>query len=394
MALLWRLNQPKGRLTLAAFLSLISFAASINLFFAAIVRISGEVGVRPEVLASVASAYFAAFVLVSILAGYFAERVGTRVVLMGGCAVLIAGALLLGVSTHPPALLLAVVAMGTGGGILEGMSSALLVQLYPDRERQAVNLSQAAYCCGAIAGPLLMGILLPRGVGWRVFFLGVAVLAATNLALYAASRFNIGGEAQRFTPKEAAAVLRRWSVAQLCVVVFFYVLAESALVGFLNIYLYQYRSAPEAVAIQSIAYFWAAMLVGRLLCGLLPDRWSERGLIFLTMSLGGAAVAASLLTSDWRYALASFVAAGFLMGGAWPTAVALTGARHRRYASTVVGLTVALGALGCVVAPPLMGSMFQAADSRLVMALPAIPLLVGGLLALPVPRSVRAVGQS
>ena len=388
MALQWSLNRPRGRLTLAAFLSLISFAASINLFFAAIVRMGHEIGVRPELLASVSSAYFAAFVVVSILAGYLADRVGARVVLMAGCLALLAGALLLGLSARPAALIPAVVAMGLGGGILEGMSSALLVQLYPDRERRAVNLSQAAYCLGAIAGPLLMGILLPRGVDWRIFFLGVAVLALANLVLYSISRTEAMGQDQGFSPKEAATVLRHWSVAQLCLVLFLYVLAEAALVGFLNIYLFQFSSAPESVAIQSIAYFWAAMLLGRLLCGLLPGRWSDRGLIFTTMALGAAAVAASLLAVDWRYALACFVASAFLMGGAWPTTVALTGARHRRRASTVVGVTVAIGALGCVVAPPVMGGLFQFAAPGLVMALPAIPLLLGGLLALPAPRAV------
>jgi fucose permease len=147
------------------------------------------------------------------------------------------------------------------------------------------------------------------------------------------------------------------------------------------------------VAIQAIGYFWAAMLVGRLLCGWLPDHWSERVLISLTMGLGAIAVAASLLAGDWRYALAFFVAAAFLMGGAWPTAVALTGARHRRHASTVVGVTVALGALGCIVAPPLMGAMFQIVDARLVMAMPAIPLLLGALWVLPVPRQAdRSAG--
>ena len=387
MALQWSLSQPRGRLTLAAFLSLISFAASINLFFAAIVRIGNEMNVRPELLASVSSAYFAAFFCVSILAGYLADRYDTRTVLMAGCVALLAGALLIGFSSRPAALIPAVVAMGLGGGILEGMSSALLVQLYPDQERHAVNLSQAAYCLGAIVGPLLMGFLLPRGVDWRVFFLGVVVLAAANLALYAISRFEAMGQDQGFSPREAATALRQWSVAQLCLVLFLYVLAESALVGFLNIYLFQFSSAPEPIAIQSIAFFWAAMLVGRLLCGLLPGRWSDRGLIFLTMALGAAAVALSLLAGDWRYALLCFVAAAFLMGGAWPTTVALTGARHRRRASTVVGVTVAIGALGCVVAPPVMGALFQFADPGLVMALPAIPLLLGGLLALPVPRA-------
>jgi FHS family glucose/mannose:H+ symporter-like MFS transporter len=390
MALRWRLDRSSGRLTLAAFLSLTAFAASINLFFAALVRIGAEYGVRPELLASAASVYFSAFVVVSILGGYFADRAGTRKVLMAGCIALAAGGLALGFSDGPTALIPAVVTMGLGGGILEGMASALLVQLYPNKERQAINLSQAAYCCGAIVGPLLMGILLPRGVDWRAFFLVVAILAAVNLALYGVSRYEASGQGQGFSPSEAVSVLRTWSVVQLCLVVFLYVLAEAAVVAFLNIYLFEFRAAPEASAIQSIAYFWGAMLLGRLLCGALPGRWSDRWLIFITMALGAVAAASSVLAGDWRYALASLLAAAFFMGGAWPTTVALTGARHRSHASTVVGVTVALGALGCVAAPPIMGSLFQYCDPGLVMALPAFPLVLGGLLALPVPGQTGA----
>lgn len=379
----WSLTRPRYRLALAAFLSLIAFAASINLFFAAVVRIGSEYGIRAELLASISSLYFLAFFTVSMLAGYLSERHGTRAVLMGGCVALLVGGVALGFWDSPAVLVPAVMAMGFGGGVLEGMSSALLVQLYPDQERQVVNLSQAAYCCGAILGSLLMGVFLPRGADWRVFFLGVGVLALVNLALYATSRFEGSQVDQGFKLREAASFLRRWSVVQLCLVVFLYVLSESALVGFLNIFLFRFNSAPESIAIQSIAYFWGAMLLGRLLCSLLPEGWSDRGLVFATMTLGAVAVALALLMPDWRYALACFVAAAFFMGGAWPTAVALAGTRHRERSSAVVGATVAIGALGCVASPPIMGISFQLLDPRVVMALPAVPLLLGGLLVLP-----------
>ena len=55
-----------------------------------------------------------------------------------------------------------------------------------------------------------------------------------------------------------------------CVIILLYVLAETALISFVNLYLFEYRGAPERVAIQAIAWFWAIMLVGRLLCSILP----------------------------------------------------------------------------------------------------------------------------
>ena len=56
----------RRRLTAAALLSLASFAASINLVFAAMVRMGDEFGVRPELLASITSLYFVAFFIVSV----------------------------------------------------------------------------------------------------------------------------------------------------------------------------------------------------------------------------------------------------------------------------------------------------------------------------------------
>lgn len=376
----------RTRLTLAAFLSQMSFAASINMLFAAMVRMGDELGVRPEMLASITSIYFAGYFVVSMLSGYLSDRYDAKKVLLAGCVLTVLGGLSFAFTSGWTLLLAGVLAMGLGGGVLEGMSAALLTRLYPERERLAVNLAQAGYCFGAIAGPLLMGIFMPRGVNWRVFFLLVAVLGSVNFWLFVASRFAARRKEDRISLEATAATLSQWSVIQLCLVIFLYVLAETALVGFLNVYLFQFNAAPEGIAIQSIALFWGVMLLGRVLCSLLPGRIADRKIVSSTMVLGAAAVAASSQAGDWRSALACFLGAGFFMAGAWPTVVALTAARHRAVSSTVVGVTVAVGSLGCVIAPPIMGLLFQVADPSLVMALPAIPLLLGGLLALQVPR--------
>ena len=64
----------RRQLTLAALLSLASFAASINLVFAALVRMGNEFGVRPELLASISSIYFVAFFIVSTASGFVSDR--------------------------------------------------------------------------------------------------------------------------------------------------------------------------------------------------------------------------------------------------------------------------------------------------------------------------------
>jgi fucose permease len=164
-------------------------------------------------------------------------------------------------------------------------------------------------------------------------------------------------------------------------VIFLYVTAETALVSFVNIYLFEYRGAPERAAIQAISWFWAMMLVGRLLCSVLPARLADRKLIVGTMAAGAAGIVLTIPMPGWPGVLAALLLASFLMAGAWPTIVAKTARDNADRASTVVGITVAAGSLGCIVAPPIMGLLFGAIPPSLAMVAPALPLLLGSGLA-------------
>jgi fucose permease len=385
----------RGRLTAAALLSLASFAASINLVFAALVRMGNEFGVRPELLASISSIYFVAFFIVSSASGFVSDRFGAKAPLLFGSLMTMTGGLIFASAHDAATLVIGAIAMGMGGGATEGMGTAVLARIFPGRERFVVGVSQAGYCFGAIVGPFVMGIFLPLGVSWRLFFIPVAGLALVNFTLFAGSRFpqnehtereiQRGGERGRRgaeeKPRGGAGVLRRPGVLRWCTVVFFYVVAETALVSFVNIYLYEYRSAPERAAIQAISWFWAVMLVGRLLCSILPPSLADRRLIVGAMVSGAAAILLTIPMPGWLGALAVFLLASFLMAGTWPTIVAKAARDNADRASAVVGITVAAGSLGCIVAPPVMGLLFGSIPPSLAMAAPAIPLLAGGALA-------------
>ena len=292
--------------------------------------------------------------------------------------------------------------MGMGGGATEGMCTALLARIYPGRERFVVNVSQAGYCFGAILGPLVMGVFLPLGVSWRLFFIPVAALALVNFVLFATSRYPPNERKQRdaapepasaptSNAPEAVSLLRGPGVLRWCAVIFLYVLAETALVSFVNLYLFEYRGASERVAIQAIAWFWALMLVGRLLCSILPATLADRKLIAGAMFSGATAILLGISLPGWPGALGAILAASFLMAGTWPTIVATTARANAGRASAVVGITVAAGSVGCILAPPIMGLMFDLIPPALAMAAPAVPLLAGGMLAVAAPR--RKAGQ-
>jgi len=342
-----------------------------------------EFGVQPEILAAVSSVYFTCFFLVSLVAGYLSDRFGARPVLLAGCTVTAIGGVILTRAGGPMSVVAGCVALGMGGGVIEGMCSALLTRLYPGHERFALNLSQAGYCFGAVAGPFLLAWLVPLGVNWRTCFLLVVLGALANFILFWTSTFPPvphSGAASALVGRRNLANLRRWPAVQLYIAIFLYVFAESGLSGFLTIYLYEYRAAPEAGAIGALAFFWGVMLVGRLVAGSLPPWLPNQVAICVMMVLGGAAVTLSAGMATWVAVLAAFLVASFFMAGAWPTIVALAATRHPTNASTVVGVTVAAGALGCIFSPLLMGRLYGVIGPASAMAWLGLPLIAGGLL--------------
>jgi fucose permease len=111
-------------------------------------------------------------------------------------------------------------------------------------------------------------------------------------------------------------------------VIFLYIVAETALVSFVNIYLFEHRGAPERVAIQAISWFWAVMLMGRLLCSALPSTLADRKLIAGAMLSAATVILLTIPLPSWAGPLAAILLASFLMAGTWPTIVAKS-ARQR-----------------------------------------------------------------
>ena len=146
----------------AGLLSLLVMGASANALPAAIMRAASDFQMAPASLAQAVSVQFAAFLLAAIAGGILADVVGKKVVLQGAGLLTAAGGLLWSVAGGGAMACAASVLLGLGGGILESMGSSVLSDLFPDRRKFFLNLSQVMFCVGAGAFVLRHRGRLPR----------------------------------------------------------------------------------------------------------------------------------------------------------------------------------------------------------------------------------------
>lgn len=376
---------------LAAMSALVVYGISVNIVFAVLVRAANEFKLRPELFANVSAVHFLGFFAASILGGITADRIGKKRMLQLACLLLCAGALAWAVAATLVTVFIGSAIMGIGGGVLESMNSALLTDLFPDRRKFYLNVSQVAYCAGAVAGPAVMARLMPLDVSWRIFFCLTAVSALVLLVLFSLARVpNTTKETtEAFTAATRKQAIANWSFIAPCLAIFLYVFSEMSIATFVNVFLQKHYHAPEEWAVAAIALFWGGMALGRILCAFIPESMPGQRVVPLLCVLASAFIVAQYFVHSWQTSVICFVLSAFCMSGIWPLIIALTTTLNPRYSGTVVGITVACGSLACVLAPPIVGGLLITLHPPLAIALLALPLMIGAVLLASIPVQTR-----
>lgn len=380
----------------AALFALMVFAVSMNTLPVTQLRIAGVFHIPVEAVIRNASIQFIGFMLATVFLGVLSDHIGKRLIFAAGAVLMAIGAAVCAAAPNAMTLTVGCLLMGMGGGVMEGLSCALLSDLFPERRNFLLNISQIFYCFGAICWPLLIAAWLPSGAcSWRVFFWAIAGMGLALLVLFLLSKMPRPAPHERIDAKKFRAIVFQRAFFLPCAMLFLYVLAENAVLVEVTPYLFKELGAPETRAIQAVALFWAAMTLGRFGCAVVPDKRGPDVILILSL-LSAITLALQLATGDWRVSMLLFTLTGLTYAGLWPMIVTLAAAENPRYSGTAVGITAAAGSMGCVVAPPLMGLLFEMAakhaiSPRWVMAGLALPLVLTAFFTYLVIRSWRKV---
>jgi MFS transporter, DHA1 family, inner membrane transport protein len=135
-----------------------------------------KMAINPAQFSWIVASYTVAAGLAGLLGSAIMDRFGRKsayLTLYGGFLV---GTLLCGLSSTYLALLLARLLTGSFGGILAGLSLAIVADVFPEERRgRATGLLMSAFAVAAVVG-VPVGIALGNRFGWQIPFLILAAL--------------------------------------------------------------------------------------------------------------------------------------------------------------------------------------------------------------------------
>lgn len=302
-------------------------------------------------------------------------RIGNRLLLGASYALMAVGCGIFAVAPTWPLALAGASVIGLGfGGIDYGLNQLFSVG-FGRRSTAMLNLLNAHFGVGAVAGPALIGWLGPRNYPW-IF----GVLAVVSLLLLL-TLTGVHQNRPEPAPADQTASSGRRAWTLICAFVVIYVLhvaIETGVGGWEPTHLTVLGYGVAAAATATSAY-WLALTIGRFLVVPLTLRVSGPSIVIGSCVGMAGCLALAAVPGLAPYA---YVGVGLFIAPIFPTALPWL----NRAVPTVSGAgayVIAASMIGGVAFPPLLGAAIERSGVR------AVPLLLLGLAAVCVVLSVQ-----
>ncbi len=318
------------------------------------------------------TAQFVGYLCGALGSGVAADRWGYQRVMVLAAALTGAGTAATAFVGTWPAVIALTATAGIGFGVTDSLCNAVVAAQVPGEGGVALNLLHTFFGLGALLGPLLVGLFLATAAGWHAMFVVTGALSFSCVVFIVAARIpppahlaapggaNEAPRAVRSTPRPVSGRVgggrHLWLLVGL---LFLFVGMEQLTGGWSTTYLNRALGARLDVAARSVALYWAAVTVGRLIASALAVRLSNERLLGGSVIMALAALVALATAGAVGPALLALTVVGLSFAPIYPTIMAIAARAYPRRFATLAGLITAAGGLGGAIFPWLGGIVGQ-----------------------------------
>jgi MFS transporter, ACS family, hexuronate transporter len=325
-----------------------------------------DLGLSMAQAGSFLSAYYVGTTLMSLPAGWMADRWGVLATMVLGQAVIAAGLYAVAGSGSFSLLMIIMICAGVGYGMLNPTTAKAAIAWFPRRQRAtAVGLKQVGLPLGGAVGASIMPPLA-LWLGWRAAVAVpaslIAVLGALTWLLYRDPPAAADGGGTTVGAASLRSVLGNRDLWLVSGATLIFAGVQTVWMSFLVLYLTEVLRVSLVHASRYLVMAQVMGMAGRVIFGVLSDRLfgGRRRIVLVIAGVGSTACSLVIArtgpgTSAWVLAPLALAFGFFGIGwnGVQHTLMAeLVGPRG---AGTAIGLGLAISSFGVTICPPIFG---------------------------------------
>lgn len=269
--------------------------------------------------------------------------------------------------------------LGLGGGILNGLTNALVSDIYDDDKRGGrLGILGACYCIGALLWTLL-NYFIPD---YRLPLNTMSVIMLLCILYFCFIAFPQAKEQESVSIQKSLGLLKYPALLMFAVVLFFQSGFEGVSGSFTVSYLDKACQIDNATATLSMTWFTIGMLAGRLPLGFITKHLKDLGTLYLYLFTALTGVVIFYLGGhEVNMVYAAMTLIGFGVGATFPVVLNYIGSTFRSQSGTAFSIALFIALCGQSIMNRLTGWVFDNGKYHwflfiLAIALVAIMLLV------------------
>lgn len=291
----------------------------------------------------------------SLLFGPFADRYGYKGLMCICCLLVLIGLEGIAFGESWRMIQLSVFAIGSGGGALNGATSALVADITDEKERGAkLSLLGIFYGVGAILMPTILAslaVLYDR----TTIFAGIGIFIACILVYIGILKFPVPKQDQGVPFKEMWALVKNKTLLALSVILLFQSGMESVVSSWSTSYLQDQPDVLPRMALMALTVHMIALTVTRLLLSRILHRFDAYQVLVVCMGLIIVGCIVLWMSPTFTMSLIALAIIGCGFAGGFPIIFAQAGSIWADISGTAFSVMLAIVLLGGISISYLMG---------------------------------------
>lgn len=299
-------------------------------------------------------------ILGTILFGPIVDRCGYKWLTIIASALALLGVQGLAFFQTLPLLHISIACLGLGGGILNGLTNALVSDIYDDDKRAGrMGVLGAFYCIGALLWTLLnyfiadfhMPLYLTSVImlGFIIYF---CLIAFPTAKPQDANADWIDGV------KQSVGLLKYPVLVLFAIVLFFQSGFEGASGSFSIEFFKNHLGISQSTATLAMTWFTIGMMAGRFPLGIITAKLHELKTLYLYLLIGLVGVLIFTFGQTAWLAYVAMTLIGFGVGATYPVVLNYIGGTFRNQSGTAISMAIFIALLGQYAFNAIVGANF------------------------------------